>query len=152
MEKIAPQESKIAARLRRLREARHLSNAEIAEQLGMSTAGVKQIMQGLASRQMVKLADLARVLNTTPNQILGFDQAAESLVNGEYLQAVLEATMTNLDVPENEARAGAQSVIAMLQHPPVGNHHMSDADIARIQTGSVVRRLARERGLAKPFG
>jgi transcriptional regulator with XRE-family HTH domain len=49
MEKVAPQESKIAARLRRLREARHLSNAEIAEQLGMSTAGVKQIMQGLAS-------------------------------------------------------------------------------------------------------
>jgi transcriptional regulator with XRE-family HTH domain len=140
-------EAQIAARLRRLRDSRNLSNAQIADQLGLTEGGVKQIMQGVASKQMVKLADLARVLGATPNDILGFSQ--DSPVSGEYLRAVLETTLINLDVPETEAREGAQSVVAMLGHRPAGIHHIDDVDIARIQTGSVVRRLARGRSSAK---
>jgi|1186.fasta_scaffold235485_2 transcriptional regulator with XRE-family HTH domain len=84
-------EREIAARLRRARQKLKLKNREIAGALGVGEPTIKKIMEGDAVAQFAKLALLCEVLETTPNEVLGF-----SGFDLFRLQEVLEALLVEI--------------------------------------------------------
>jgi transcriptional regulator with XRE-family HTH domain len=84
-------EREIAARLRRARQKVKLKNREIGAAIGLGEPAIKKIMAGGAVGQFAKLALLCEVLETTPNEVLGF-----SGFDLFRLQEVLEALLVEI--------------------------------------------------------
>ena len=62
-----------ADKLRELRRARNLTQAQLAEQLGVSTSAVGMYEQGRREPDSTMLLKICAVLNTTTDYLLGLD-------------------------------------------------------------------------------
>jgi transcriptional regulator with XRE-family HTH domain len=74
------------ARLRKIRERRGLTQAELGRMAGLSSAAISQLETGSRRPNFTTLVCLSRALETTPNALLGVVDE----VSGEpYLQQLL---------------------------------------------------------------
>lgn len=61
---------KLAERLRMLRLARSMSQQNMADELNITVAAYSNIERGVAEVNMTRLSDIARILGTTPVDLL----------------------------------------------------------------------------------
>lgn len=93
----------IGQRIRDLMQARGLAGKDVAAALGLSTSGVSDILHGRSVKQYVQLADIARLLGVTPNDLLGFADAMTEAIAVEIVGAAIEGMLMDLGWPEDRA-------------------------------------------------
>lgn len=69
-----PIDPMIGERLYQLRVAQHMGQAELAYKAGVSFTVISRLEHGKQSVSAERLRDLAKVLRTTPNFLLGVDE------------------------------------------------------------------------------
>jgi transcriptional regulator with XRE-family HTH domain len=89
----------VGKRLRQARKTQGLTVEQLAQRLQLSAQAVKKWESGAATVQFAKLGRLARILNTTPDALLGFP----SSVPIERLRPVLKSLFVVLNIPRDEA-------------------------------------------------
>ncbi len=86
----------IGKRIRQYREARQLTQKQLAEQLGISNTRVSNWEQGLNRPDADILAALCRVLDVSPSELLDVHLSGEELT--EHERRVLEAYRTKREL------------------------------------------------------
>lgn len=124
----------IGARVNELRQRADLTVPELAKRVGVTTDAIQRLMRGESATQYVKLIRLARVLNTTPNVLLGFNEPG-------VIIAALEACFDALGMPEEQAVLLAETVGQVLQQPEIPG--LDPATQARSQAPLLLRQLAK---------
>ena len=114
----------IGERINALRKERGLEISELAQKLGYSESAIKQIQNGQNATQFAKLRELCEALGTTPNVILGYDQAPVILqptdrLNEVLLTAAIEAVLIDLALPEHEAEYAAKAIVQASREAPI---------------------------------
>lgn len=98
------------AEIKRLRDLRKLSQDELGDLVGLTGDAIGKIERGERATQWVKFAKLCRVLDTTPNSVLGFE-----VVDPDLLTAALLPILTHFRVDPNLAPSIARILIEALQ-------------------------------------
>lgn len=80
----------IGARIAQLRREQDLTQAELAEHLGISYQAVSSWERGASMPDISKLLDLSRVLHTTVDMLLGSEQAEEKKEPTEIAPELLD--------------------------------------------------------------
>jgi transcriptional regulator with XRE-family HTH domain len=94
----------VGQRVRELMKARGLTGKDMAAALGLSTSGISDLLHGRSVKQYVQLAEIARLLGVTPNDLLGFDASSppdHDIV--ELIGATVEALLMEQGWPEDRA-------------------------------------------------
>lgn len=125
----------IGERIRKLRVERGFSNAQLAEQLGLSVPAVKKIQHGSACIQFLKLGEICRVLDTEPNHILGFADSGTV-----RLTAVMETIFETLGVPKDSVATLVQSALEAVADEVVQTPSIDPLQAARVQAYLAARR------------
>jgi transcriptional regulator with XRE-family HTH domain len=140
---------------RRITEA--LRNAKMTQQaladaLGLSLPAVKKLASGNATIQYAKLKKLALALDTTPNQLLGFNERVPE--NGFI--AATEGALRMMGLDSLQAAELAQLVCEVAEEPIGGAGRQNAALIRRAISESATRRFLRSKrpqsGVAQPVG
>lgn len=126
----------IGGRIDAFIKADQRSQAEIAAELGVKEDTLKKIRAGKSNLQYAKLAQLAVVLRTTPNRILGFEGGADR----ELLKGALEGTYAALGHPVAEAEEFALVFLGMLDTPE-GGGPVAPADKGRVLAEFLIRQF-----------
>jgi DNA-binding Xre family transcriptional regulator len=134
-EQISREGKAIGERIRKLRVERGLSNAQLAERLGLSVPAVKKIQHGSACIQFLKLGEICRVLETEPNHVLGFSEAGS-----DRLSAVLETVLETVGVPQENITALVQSAMQVAFEDGVQTSNIDPVQAARVQAYLAARR------------
>lgn len=109
----------IAQRIRELRLKRGLSDADLAGALGVTRSAVNQMETGKGTKQYVKLRELAEILGTTPNYILGFEKDQPAAL--DVMGAAVEALLVDRGWPMTEALSLVETATkAALAEPVLG--------------------------------
>lgn len=96
----------IGRRVRALRQAIGLSAVDLAKALGVTVSAVKELESGRATRQFVQLREMAVILQTTPNVILGLDEnAATSPQQLDMMGAAVQVMLMDDGWPRERAEA-----------------------------------------------
>lgn len=109
---VAPE---IGQRIAELRKGLGLSVAELAKALGITPFTLREIEAGRLLGHYLKLANMARLLGTTPNHILGFNQLTSDEDAANIANSAL-ATMEGLLLKtgkHSEEEVEAMSRLAM---------------------------------------
>lgn len=128
----------IGARIRKLRDQRKFTNPSIARMMRVQVDAINRMMRGESLVQAVKLADLARVLQVTPNDLFGFSAG----VDRDLVRQAFEGALAEF-LPSDQAAAMVQAVLAAIDAPEVPAADRGTT--ARVRAADEVRRL----GLAK---
>lgn len=131
----------IGARVSGFRKRAKITAPQLASLLGVQKDAINRIQSGRNLSQWLKLADLATILNVTPNDLLGFN----SIADREIVRAALEASYQALGLNEEEVRILAESILAVIDEPPVESTNLDRATLARAQSEIEVRRLLRSK-------
>lgn len=86
----------IGKRIRKYREARQLTQKQLAERIGVSNTRVSNWEQGLNRPDADILATLCRVLNVSPSELLDVHLSGDQLSERE--RRVLEAYRTKTEL------------------------------------------------------
>ena len=146
----------IGAKIKELRLERGYSTAgKLALALNVSPDAVKAYEKGENLTQFIKLIELARILRTTPNIILGVaddpphqagrlveDIEAQLRSDDELFEAVITGALLGLRFPLEEAAPYAAAALEALHSPAVRNTGKDRLDIARIVAQHAVGRIA----------
>jgi transcriptional regulator with XRE-family HTH domain len=111
-------------RIRSARIAAGMTVPALADKLGLSVAAVKKIQRGEATTQFLKFGDLCRALDTTPNQLLGFaDEANSSAHDPDPAQApaTLETALRALGIGAQVAPLMASEILRIMTTAPMAN-------------------------------
>ena len=114
---------RIAGRMRQL----ELTPATVADATGVSTDAIYKLMRGETAKRWIDLLSLARVLRTTPNDLLGLNGAARH----ERLLGLLQAAFEGLGESTALARNYAQTLLELLDRPQ--NPQGLTPDLERLQ-------------------
>lgn len=110
---ISTEERSIGRRLKEIREARNLTQVELAEKLGLDQTLISAYETGRVRMHAALVADLARMLRTTTDEILGLKKARhDGLVKSRGLRKRL-AAMDRL--PSRDLRALLQTIDRFLR-------------------------------------
>jgi transcriptional regulator with XRE-family HTH domain len=126
----------IGARISKLRQALDLTVPELSRRIGVTPDALQRLLRGESTAQYIKLIQIARVLNTTPNTILGFNDP-------DVIRATLEACFDALGLPEDQASLLAETVEQVLEQPEVPG--LDPATQARSQAPLLLRQLSKSR-------
>lgn len=126
----------IGARISELRTAADLKVEELASQMGVTPDALQRLMRGESTTQYLKLIRMARALDTTPDTILGFSEPG-------YLKVVLAACFDALGLPEDQTQALAETVVQVIQAPPVPG--LTQENRARAQAPLLLQTLLRSK-------
>jgi len=134
-EQITREGKAVGERIRKLRIERGLSNAQLAERLGLSVPAVKKIQHGSACIQFLKLGEICRVLETEPNHVLGFADSGSA-----RLTAVLETVLETVGVPKDNIAGLVESALQAVFHDGVQTSNIDPMQAARVQAYLAARR------------
>ena len=90
----------VGRHIKETRQSLGISLQDFAAQLELSVHAIKKIEDGTSTAQFLKLARIADVLKTTPNQLLGFPVPNRS----GRMKPILDSLMAVLQVPDEQAR------------------------------------------------
>lgn len=97
----------IGQRVRMCRRALHLTQAEVAEKIGVSGSFLGHIERGMREPSMETLVNLCQVLNISPNELLGLEYAEMSAELPEQVTVSVPSLLQgmadllkNLQIPE----------------------------------------------------
>lgn len=138
---IDPRARDIGVRVSKFRKAAKITAPHLASLLGVQKDAVNRIQSGRNLSQWLKLADLATLLKVTPNDLLGFN----SVTDREVVRAALEASYQALGLNEDEVRILAESILTVIDEPPVESANLDRVTLARAQSEIEVRRLLRSK-------
>lgn len=102
---VAPE---IGERIKTMREALGMSVANLASALGLKPFALREIESGRSMRQYLKLAEMCRMLRTTPNVLLGFEP--EAIEGGDQLDMMGAAVQVML-IDEGWPRERAEALV-----------------------------------------
>lgn len=108
---ISPEASDMGKRLSKLITDNGMTQAKFAAKLDVSIDTVKKMVSGETLTTYVKLPELAKSLNSTPNDLFGIPSGLE---DGVFLSAI-EAYGLLLDARPEEAQKYAQTVLKVLR-------------------------------------
>jgi transcriptional regulator with XRE-family HTH domain len=125
----------IAKRIHDLRVKKGMDHAQLGAALGQSPDVTRKAEAGQHLTSYIKLIELARVLDTTPNEILG--------VGWDYdvILGLLEGTLMSRGMPPGEAEALARTVLEVLDSPEVRSEGSSPRENARLLARCLIRRF-----------
>jgi transcriptional regulator with XRE-family HTH domain len=103
----------LGEQLRQRAQELELSDAEVARRAGLSPRRYGHYVTGQREPDLQTLVRICKVLNTTPNKLLGFDDRAKKKSARNKLIDKLLATACVLD--ENQLRLAVRQVEAILQ-------------------------------------
>lgn len=98
----------LGLRIKQLREGLGLSVADLAAALDIKPFALREIEAGRSAKQFLKLADMARLLGTTPNYLLGAD--AVSPVTVDQLEMMGAAVQVML-IDDGWTRERAEALV-----------------------------------------
>lgn len=124
------QEEEVGARIRDLREAKRMSQSELAARLCLVPDAIRKLERGTSgAKQFIKLTEIAQILGTTPNQILGVQESLER----EAIRGVLEAIFLEFGKSLDDAKRLAECALSAMDSPAVRESSGPIADNARSQ-------------------
>lgn len=137
--------AEIGERIRGILKSRGVTVGLVADAMGISEDALRKIMQGNSAKSYVKLAKLARALNTTPNEILGFPAPISSeALDPARLSGVITTLAERMsDLDPDEVRALVQVVLEVSKSPATPSSDVPTETEARIQSDFAVRQLLR---------
>lgn len=124
--------ARIGARIAAARDRLGLSNEELGQRIGLALPSVKKLVGGEASTNFAKLITIAKALNTSPNELLGFE--ANASFPAEQLRGVLEALLASQGVEESRIRKLTAATLRALQAPSLPGYTSVDSPKARLAT------------------
>lgn len=133
-------EDEIARRIAAARDKENLRNQDIADALGVTVDAVKKMVRGASTAQFAKLAELSRILRTTPNALLGFSAAGPPL--GDFREA-LEASYMTLGLPPDQASQLAALILEVLEAPQPRSIQIDRRSSIRLLAEAASRRFSR---------
>lgn len=105
-----------------------LNNETVAERLGMTEEGVKKLFNGSNVAGYVKLAKIARAIDTTPNEILGFTEQTQDI---EALLDAVRVSYEALGSSRAQAEGWVRAVVEAAQAPPLRSSDLDRRESAR---------------------
>lgn len=135
----------IGATIQRIREARGLDRAPVAAACGgMGADALRHIETGRSgSEGFIKLARLAEVLHSTPNELLGYE-SAERMQEDEAIRGLLEGVALAFGLPLERAAPLADTVLTVRDSPDIRNMGIPLRDSARIAGKVLAGRFLRQ--------
>jgi hypothetical protein len=137
-------QKEIGRRIEAIRLERKMDRQEVGAAYYESGAdAMRKIEDGTSgSDGFVKLARLAKVLRTTPNELLGFE-----LIHQDGFRGVLEGIGLAIGLPLDRAVVLADTVLKVLNSPDIRSNGVPLRDSARsIVTYELRQFLRKERG------
>ena len=139
---ITAEHREIGSRINAMREALGLRHQDIAIPMDRTEATVKKIVAGEAVDGFVKLAHLARVLKTTPNDILGVSDSGALAVQPEIWAEVIEEILHETGFGHNYAHEIACTVVRAATGPLMRQAGVDAHAALRIQVRTAIRLAA----------
>ncbi len=118
----------IGKKINRARKSLGLTLEQLAQHLDLSIAAIKKLERGEATIQFAKLARLARTLNTTPNELLGFPNS----VAVDRLRAVLKSLFVVLNIPRQDAETLLDQIEEILTKNDVQAPDIDEAIVLQV--------------------
>lgn len=134
----------IGERIRALREAAGLSVADVASALDLKQFAVRENEAGRGLRQYLKLKELARVLGTTPNDILGVTDPSPS---GDDLLDLMGAAIEAILIESGWSEDRAERAVEVAKTAAL-EERIQDVD-RRLAARSIAVSLIRQGGPRK---
>lgn len=106
----------IGQRIAKLREAAGLSIDDLAKALGLSKQGAYAIEDGRNTKKYAQLGEIARILRTTPNDILDFSGPPG---DADLAIATFRALLPELGVPPADAEIVCRIVAEALREKAI---------------------------------
>ena len=116
---VAPVEVQIGRRLRELRETRGVTQAEVAEVLGVNQSRISEYEQGGLRLHGAVIVALARTLRVSADELLGLDKADSRRPKNARLLRRLQRIE---EIPASERRAVLKILDSLLEKH-AGNGH-----------------------------
>lgn len=127
---INPEAARIGDLIAAARDAKGMDNGTLAKKMGRADSSIKKLITGEANGQFVKLAKLARALETTPNQLLGF--GSNDGLDAESVRLAFDAVLAALSVPQGRAELLKRTALSALQSPTLPLHDRQESTKARL--------------------
>lgn len=111
----------IGARIARMRREQDLTQAELAEHLGISYQAVSSWERGASMPDISKLTDLARELHTTVDMLLSGEEAAEereTVISPELEEHAQWAVEHAADAPKDKKKINMQMILHLAPFLP----------------------------------
>lgn len=102
-----------AGNLRKRAAELGISNAEVARRAGLTERRYGNYVSGRREPDLATLVRIARVLETTPNALLGFDEIGKG--KGDALRDKVSSAMNVLSKPDREVLAACAEAIVKLR-------------------------------------
>jgi transcriptional regulator with XRE-family HTH domain len=134
--------AQIGARIRTLREAKGLSQAELGVQLSLGGDAVRKWEGGINIDSYAELVDLVRALGCTPNDLFIDIAEVPGPPERDVIKGLLEGVCLALGRPLEQAQPLAEAALEVLDNPSVRNTGSPLRDSARILAADAVRRNA----------
>jgi len=125
--------AEVGRHIKKTRQSLGISLHDFAAELELSVHAIKKIEDGSSTAQFLKLARIADVLKTTPNQLLGFPVPNSS----GRLKPILDSLMTVLQVPDEQARMLIAEIERLLSS--------SDLDLVGVDQDLILKVIAQMR-------
>lgn len=130
-------EREISRKIKELMVAQGLTRAELAKKLGRTEDSVKKILSGVGLVQFIKLGELARILGTTPNDLLGISASPDN----QALLSAMAVSYETLGLEADEGQELAQIVLQASREAQVFAGDVSLPSTARILASAAVARF-----------
>ncbi len=112
----------LGANIRKLRQAKGLTQVQMAEALGVVQQLITRYEQGVAYPSIQKLIEIGKILGVTPNQLLGIGEPLKTepnrLFHGNSRMARIQEIFAKL--PSNEQRAFLKLIEGYTAHTGQG--------------------------------
>lgn len=135
----------IGERIRSILKTRGVTVGQVAKAMGISEDALRKTMQGNSAKGYAKLARLARALQTTPNDMLGFPPSQPSgVLDPARLSGVIETLAERMsDLDEDEIRSLVRVVLEVSKPPATPAAGVPPETEAKIQAEFAIRQLLR---------
>ena len=130
----------VGARIKKMRDARGLTNRQVADHMGVTEAAAKKLITGETATNFVKLIPLAGLLGSTPNAILGVnDSGTSGDINSEIWIDVIDEFGLRFGLSEANSRLLAETVVRVITEPPIPHAGIDRRTVLRIQIATAIR-------------
>lgn len=137
---ITAQCKEVGARIKKMRDARRLTNQQVANHMGVTEATAKKLVTGETAINFVKLIPLAELLRSTPNAILGVsDSGTSGDINSELWIEVIDEIGFQFGLSEANSRMLADTVVRVITGPPIPHAGIDPRAAVRIQVATAIR-------------